>query len=119
MLVRVLALFLGIVFFWQAWLTIQRTTKGIYLTEQGLYDGEGDLICRLNNVKSVDRSMFAFKPTNGFLVRLPAPSRFRWVPGMYWCVGKSVGIGGSTHSTDAKVMADMMSGMIKGQVRRN
>jgi hypothetical protein len=37
---------------------------------------------------------------------------FAWVPGLWWRIGKRVGVGGVTPSQPARYMAEVMSAMI-------
>ena len=117
--VRVISIVLGAGCLWQAWRHLVTSISGIVLTEDGLFDSSGDLICAFDDIGSVDRGMFAFKPTNGFLVRLRRPASFRWIPGLYWRVGKRVGVGGATQSAEAKVMADRLKIMVDERSHRS
>ena len=88
-----------------------RATRGhgIFLTREGLFDSTGSAICALNEIEKIDRSFFALKPSNGFLVRLKTPLNTAWVPGLWWRLGKQVGIGGMTSVSEGKTMADTIS----------
>ncbi|MDE2912703.1 MAG: hypothetical protein OXL68_07245 [Paracoccaceae bacterium] len=108
-----LSVVLGIGFLWQSWRHLESTRSHIVLTRIGLFDGTGDRVCSVDNIVSIDRSLFAFKPTNGFLIRLRSSETPRWVPGLYWRVGRRVGIGGATRSHEAKVMAERLDGLIR------
>lgn len=97
------------------WLSVrlwQATTDRVELTEQELRTGTGEVIARIEDVQSVDRGFFAFKPSNGFVLRLKAPGRRTWQPGLWWRTGRRVGIGGVTPGVQGKGMADMLAGMI-------
>jgi hypothetical protein len=89
--------------FWRA------TASAIELREDGLYDRDGRLICALSEIERLDRGMFAFKPSNGFLVRLRAPGARAWAPGLWWRLGRQVGVGGVTPGAQGKILADMLS----------
>ncbi len=117
--VRMISIVLGAGCLWQAWRHLTTAKSGIVLTEDGLFDNSGDLICGLDNISSVDRGMFAFKPTNGFLIRLRRRVGFRWIPGLYWRVGKRVGVGGATQSAEAKVMADSLKILVEERLHRS
>lgn len=82
-----------------------RTPAGIVLTSDALWDTDGVLIARLEDIASVNRGRFAFKPPNGFTLRLHAPARALWAPGIYWRYGRTLGIGGMTPLHPAKAMA--------------
>ena len=56
----------------------------------------------------MDRGAFAFKPSNGFMLKLSRKGPFAWEPGIWWRIGRRVGVGGVTPGTPAKVMAEMI-----------
>lgn len=82
------------------------------LTTTGLYDHTGAAIAPLDNIDKVDRALFTFKPSNGFLVRLKTPGPRAWQPGMWWRVGTRVGVGGVTSGAATKIVADTLSMMV-------
>lgn len=90
------------------------TAGSIVLTRAGLSDGAGREIAPLADITAVERGAFAFKPSNGFLVRLARPHRAgaAWAPGLWWRVGRRVGIGGITPAAPGKVMAEMLAALI-------
>ncbi|WP_179379135.1 hypothetical protein [Jannaschia marina] len=88
------------------------SAQGIVLTEDGLFSEDGTAIAPLAQIASVDRALFSFKPSNGFLVRLTDPLGRAWVPGMWWRLGRRVGIGGVTGGAETKIMADALSFMV-------
>ncbi|MDJ0827256.1 MAG: hypothetical protein QNJ16_17330 [Rhodobacter sp.] len=90
------------------------TTVSIELTEAGLHDSAGTELCRFDDIDSVDRGAFAFKPSNGFLVRLKTPAARVWQPGLWWRFGRRIGIGGVTPAGQSKVMADMITMRLRG-----
>jgi len=109
---KILLPILALAFFWQAQWNLRVTKTGLYLTREGIFDGNDVEICALYNMVDVDRGVFAFKPSNGFLVRLHEPLGKAWAPGLYWRFGKRLGIGGATQPAQAKAMADMIDIMI-------
>lgn len=84
----------------------------IELREDGLFQQDGVAIAPLANIASVDRALFSFKPSNGFLIRLRESPGRAWVPGMWWRIGRRVGIGGVTGGADTKIVADALSFMV-------
>lgn len=87
--------------------------KEIILSRAGLFENDGRTLCRIEEVKEIDRSFFAFKPSNGFAVRLKEPSTRAWVPGLWWRFGRRVGVGGVTGVGEAKAMSDMLVLLLK------
>lgn len=84
----------------------------IELTDDGLRMSDGTVIAHLEDIRSVDRSFFAFKPSNGFLVTLKTRQPTTWAPGLWWRIGKRIGIGGLTSGAEGKIMADTLATMI-------
>lgn len=94
------------------WLTLrlwQATAVSLVLTDDGIFDSAGACLCRMDDIKEIERGMFAFKPSNGFLVRLRAPGRRGWAPGLWWRFGRRIGVGGVTPASQGKFMAEMLA----------
>ncbi|UWQ22519.1 hypothetical protein [Jannaschia sp. W003] len=87
----------------------QGGAQGIVLDAGGLRTEDGRTVAALANIASVDRGVFAFKPSNGFLLRLHEPMPRAWSPGMWWRVGRRVGVGGVISPSDAKFAADVLA----------
>lgn len=109
-------------FFWRAFLLLSgivmlfgaqklrgATLVTIELHEDRVVDSNGTELCRMDNIKSVERGAFAFKPSNGFLIRLNKPLPRAWAPGLWWRFGRSVGVGGVTPASQAKFMSEMIA----------
>ena len=80
------------------------------LTESGLFDSTGREIARLDEIARVDRGMFALKPSNGFSLLLRDESATRtWRPGLWWCAGRRVAIGGVTSGHQTRPVADIIA----------
>lgn len=88
------------------------SATAIVLDAGGLRDAGGRPIAPLGDIASVDRALFSFKPSNGFLIRLREPLGRAWVPGMWWRLGRRVGIGGVTGGADTRIVADALSSMV-------
>lgn len=90
---------------------MRRATRGaVELTAEGLRDADGTVIARMEEIDELDRGIFAFKPSGGFLLRLRAPRAPRaWRPGLWWRMGRRVGVGGMTSRGEARAMADLIS----------
>lgn len=103
--------------FWVAWSLWRATAFRLVLTEEALIeealDGTpGRVLCQLDDIAGVERGTFAFKPSNGFVVRLKTPAPRAWAPGLWWRFGKRVGVGGVTPSGQGKAMADVIAARI-------
>lgn len=94
---------------------LRRSSRGrLELTREVLRSDRGRILARVEDIRSVERGAFAFKPSNGFLVRLRTPGARAWVPGLWWRVGTFVGVGGVVSPGEAKAMADILSALHKG-----
>lgn len=92
--------------FWAAIRLRRATMLWIDLTEDGLADSSGREIARFEDIVSVHRGVFAFKPSNGFLLKLRQPQPAGWEPGMWWRFGRRVGVGGVVPAVQARYMAE-------------
>ncbi|SEQ90340.1 hypothetical protein [Thalassovita taeanensis] len=89
------------------------TLTEISLTETELRDSDGTVIARVDQITRVNRGTFALKPSNGFTLQLKASQgRRRWMPGVWWRMGRRVGVGGVTAGSQTKVMAELLQAMI-------
>ena len=108
---RVLLIGMGALSVW-ACERMARTTRGVFaLHEDGIYFNDA-LLAHVEEMESVDKGMFALKPTNGFSIILKEKAPRVFVPGMYWRIGRRLGIGGVTEPGAAKFMADTLTAMI-------
>ena len=107
---------------WQAFLVViglaalwcmnamrQATANRIELTPTELRDSDGTVIVRLDQIENQDRGFFAFKPSNGFLIRSRTPAPRTWRPGLWWRMGRRIGIGGMTPGSQTKYMAEAIA----------
>ncbi|WP_373354411.1 hypothetical protein [Pseudoroseicyclus sp. CXY001] len=88
------------------------TARALVLTEEGLAESPGRLIAGWDEIARVDSGTFAFKPSNGFLLRLHTPAGAAWAPGLWWRLGRRVGIGGVTDGRAARAMATEISAQL-------
>ncbi len=102
---------LAALFVWQS------TKHGIVLRKEGIFQESGDIIVSLDEITSIDRGVFSFKPSNGFLIRLRRSQPWKWVPGLWWRIGARVGIGGLLPSAQTRVFADTLSAMVDARDR--
>ena len=111
---KIMLICLGLCMFWAGKRMRDATTGWLEFTETGLFNEKGEMVVLLNEIASVDRGIFAFKPSNGFLITLKSPTQFRWKPGLWWRFGRRLGIGGVTRAGQTKVVADLISMRLKG-----
>ncbi|MGR3541461.1 MAG: hypothetical protein ACU0BS_08535 [Hasllibacter sp.] len=82
----------------------------LVLDEDGLREDGGETLAPLDAVSRSDRGPFANKPSAGFVLRLdrmvgpPA-----WRPGLWWRVGRRVGVGGVVAGHEARAMSEAIA----------
>ncbi|MDG1377666.1 MAG: hypothetical protein P8P56_11780 [Yoonia sp.] len=81
----------------------------ILLTAEDVRDSEGRILARMDDVVSVQRGAFALKPSNGFTLVLKSSAPRVWVPGMWWRLGRRLGVGGVTGAGPSKFMAEQIA----------
>ncbi|MEP0156138.1 hypothetical protein [Pseudophaeobacter sp.] len=97
------------------WLSVrmwQATSHKIELTETVLRCTDGTVIAQVCDIEAIDRGFFAFKPSNGFLIRTATPGARVWLPGLWWRAGRRIGIGGVTPGSQSKTMSEILAAMI-------
>lgn len=102
----------GAAAFWLAYRMWYATEDAVELTHTELRTRSGQLICSIPDIEAVDRGVFAFKPSNGFLIKTQTAGGRTWAPGLWWRVGRRIGIGGMTSASEAKFMSEMISAML-------
>ncbi|MGR3491615.1 MAG: hypothetical protein ACU0DW_06105 [Shimia sp.] len=91
------------------------TSNDIILRDDGLFETDGTEIATLNNIVTVEKGMFAFKPSGGFGVTLHEARPNRWRPGLYWRAGRRVGVGGVTARHQGRMCAEALQALIDGK----
>ncbi|QDL90343.1 hypothetical protein FDP22_00130 [Paroceanicella profunda] len=85
------------------------TGSTVLLTEEALTTSEGTLLCPVSEIVAVESGFLAFRPANGFVLRLKSPAPRGFAPGLWWRFGRRLGVGGSVSAQEAKVMAQAIS----------
>ena len=88
------------------------TADRIELTRETLSDSQGRVLAQIADITGIDRGAFAFKPSNGFLLHLSTRAPRAWIPGLWWRVGRFVGVGGVTSANEAKAMAEIIAMLV-------
>lgn len=100
---------------WLAVRTQAATADWLELRADGLYVNGQTCLCRLDEIASVSRGAFAFKPSNGFLLRLKSSGTRHWAPGLFWRLGPFLGVGGTTSKAQADVMSEAIALAVERQ----
>ena len=90
----------------------QATGLILELTDTELRDSTGLVIAKVDQIVSIDRGMLAFKPSNGFIFKVAEAQPKAWRPGLWWRIGRRVGVGGVTSGGNTKMMADVIAAKI-------
>ncbi|MXQ07999.1 hypothetical protein GQ651_09090 [Alphaproteobacteria bacterium GH1-50] len=102
----------GVLALWGADAMRRATSAVIELTKTELRTDAGAVLARIEDVEGVERGAFAFKPSQGFLVRLKTPGPRGWAPGLWWRAGTFLGIGGVVSGGQSKAMAEILTALI-------
>ncbi|MCD9148628.1 hypothetical protein [Pseudophaeobacter flagellatus] len=108
----VFLLLVGLAALWLSVRMWQATAYQIELTEEVLRCTDGTVIAQVADIETIDRGFFAFKPSNGFLIRSSTPGARIWLPGLWWRAGRRIGIGGVTPGSQTKTMSEILAAMI-------
>ncbi|MEO9864951.1 MAG: hypothetical protein ABJO29_05675 [Yoonia sp.] len=107
LLIIVLALGVGSLVLAEA---LRRSTRTeIFMSADALTSSDGTLIAKLDDIINVDRGAFAFKPSNGFTLKLKTKQPRGWAPGLWWRFGRYVGVGGAVSAGQSKFMAEQIA----------
>ena len=63
----------------------------------------------IDEIESIDRGFFAFKPSNGFLLTTKSPGSRTWQPGLWWRIGRRIGVGGMTPGAQSKSVSEIIA----------
>ncbi len=99
----------GVAMLWLAERLRRATTLMVTLTADELRDSSGTVLARLDDVDSVSRGAFALKPSNGFTLVMKHRQANAWAPGIWWRIGRRVGVGGATAAGQSRFMAEQIA----------
>lgn len=114
---RLFLLGLGAFLLWGSVRLWQATAQGLALTAEALCADDGTLVARVADIRLVSRGALAFKPSNGFLLVTDHPGPAVWHPGLWWRIGRRIGVGGVTGRDEARFMAETIAQLIEGHGR--
>lgn len=102
----------GILSIWMAERVRRATAESLELTETELRSTDGEVLARISDIANVERGAFSFKPSNGFLITMNTKAPSAWRPGLWWRLGKRIGIGGVAGAAQTKFMSEMLSAQV-------
>ncbi|MEM9012983.1 MAG: hypothetical protein AAGE18_17300 [Pseudomonadota bacterium] len=97
---------------WLGLALYRATARHLVLTEERLADDLGEVLCETAAITRVERGLLAFKPSNGFVLLTREPGPFAWRPGLWWRIGRRIGIGGAAAGGSARLMADILQAQL-------
>lgn len=97
---------------WLAERMRRATEARLELTATELRDSSGVRLALVEEIETVERGALAFKPSNGFMIRTRTPGSRIWRPGLWWRMGRRIGVGGVTPGHQGKLMADIIAAML-------
>lgn len=117
---RIFLLAMGVGALWLVDRMRRATASKLELTETELRDSDGTRIALVEDIDGLDRGFFAFKPSNGFLMRTVNGGATEWRPGMWWRVGRRIGVGGMMPAHQSKQIAEILAIMMaKREIEKN
>ena len=108
---QVLLVLIGLGALWMAEVMRRSTELTIELTRSELRDSSGTCIARIEDITAVERGLLAFKPSNGFMLKTRTPGPRVWRPGIWWRIGRRVGIGGVMPGHQTTAMAEILAAL--------
>jgi hypothetical protein len=97
---------------WSGLRLFRNAGRTLILTEDALIDTVSGPVCRIADIERVNTGAFALKPARGFAIDLAQPGDRAWVPGLWWRIGRNVGVGGMTGTVDTRMMAERIDAMV-------
>ncbi len=114
----VFMLVFGVAMLWLAEKLRRATTQVITLTETDLRDSSGVVLAEIADIATVSRGAFALKPSNGFTLVLNSKKPRAWAPGLWWRIGRRVGVGGVTAAGQSRFMAEQVALRLEASKKR-
>jgi hypothetical protein len=109
---QVFLVLVGVAALWMAERMRRATEQKLELTETELRCSDGQLVARIEDIENIERGAFAFKPSNGFLITLKTPGARVWQPGLWWRLGRRIGVGGVTPGSQTKFMSEIIAAQL-------
>ena len=88
---------------------------GFNINESGLFNLDGTLICSITDIERVDVSPYTFKSANGFIIHLKTRRAFKFVPGLFWQIGRRISIGGMISKSESKYLSNTLISFIENK----
>lgn len=106
---QIALILVGLAFITVAEVMRRATSSWIELTTEALRDADGAVIIRLDDIARIDQGYFAIKPSNGFVLKAHHRQPRGWRLGLWWRVGRRIGVGGMTPARETKLIAEIIT----------
>ncbi|PRY94713.1 hypothetical protein BCF33_0309 [Hasllibacter halocynthiae] len=94
------------------WLRAATRTR-LVLTCEALSEEGGEILAPLAAISRSERGPFAAKPSAGFVLRLNrAVGPVAWRPGLWWRLGRRVGVGGVVAGAEARALSEAVAAAV-------
>ena len=97
----------GIGFWFRRFLRVYAKV-GFNINASGLFNLDDTLICSIADIERVEVSPYTFQSANGFIIHLKTKSSFKFVPGLFWQVGRRISIGGMISKSESKYLSNTL-----------
>jgi len=109
LILRLFVLVLGVGAAWLGWRFWRATAATLELTAHELRERGGRRLALVAEMRMLRHGVFAFKPSSGFVITLADPAAPAFAPGLWWRLGRQLGVGGGAARHAARTMADTLS----------
>jgi hypothetical protein len=96
---------IGIGFWFQRFLRLY-TEIGFNINASGIFNLDDTLICQIKEIDRVDVSPYTFKSANGFIIHLKTKNALKFMPGLFWQLGRRISIGGMISKSESKYLSN-------------
>ena len=89
---------------------------GFNINSSGLFNLDNTLICSIAEIDRVDVSPYTFKSANGYIIHLKTKSGFKFVPGLFWQLGRRISIGGMISKSESKYLSNTLMSFVENKI---
>ena len=106
---QALCLALAVTFAWAATTLWRARANALVWDGEGLRDRFDTLRIPRATIVAVDTGAISLRPSQGFTLHLDRPVPRGWSPGLWWSLGRTVGVGGLTDRRETRALAQRIA----------